>query len=70
VTGGGEITSSAALDAPATAVDLNTDELDPNEQGPVFPSIPDFGEYYLAGCWLSAASALSTSPLCRLPKHD
>jgi hypothetical protein len=52
VAGGGEITSSAALDVPATAVDLNSVELDPNEQGPAFLSIPDFGEYYLAGCWL------------------
>jgi hypothetical protein len=52
VGGGGEITSSAALDVPATAVDLNTEELHPNEQGPAFLLIPDFGEYYLAGCWL------------------
>src|SRR5689334_3859228 len=52
VAGGGEITSSAALDVSATPINVNTNELDPNEQGPAFLSIAGFGEYYLAGCWL------------------
>jgi hypothetical protein len=52
VSGGGEITSSATPEVPATPVDLQTTGLNRDEQGPAFLAIEGFGEFYLAGCFL------------------